>query len=130
MEREGSLALLGQSYGHALHLLAALLLPLQFPLEQRHLGAPRDLIDEYLVLPPVLFLVLGLLDHLLEFLLPNGLHLLALQEFELHRHSDVELALAILRYEFLFVLQKILNQALKLLEVLFLEFLLLLSINL
>ena len=130
VEREWSLALLGQRYGHALHLLAALLFPFQFPLEQRHLGAPRDLVDEYLVLLPVLLLVLGLLDHLLEFLLPNGLHLLALQEFELHRHSDVELALALLGDEVLFVLQAILNQALELLEILFLEFLLLLRINL
>ena len=67
---------------------------------------------------------------MLEFLLPNGLHLLALQEFELHWDGDVELALALLGDEVLFVLQAILNQALELLEVLFLEFLLLLRINL
>ena len=130
MEREGSLALLGQSYGHALHFLAALLFPLQLPLEEWHLGTPRDLVDVNLVLFPVLFLILGLLNHLLEFLLSNGLHFLSLQELELDWDRDVELALALLGDEVLFVLEAILNKTFKLLQVLFLDFLLLLCINL
>jgi hypothetical protein len=130
VEREGSLALLGQSYGHALHFLAALLFPLQLPLEEWHLGTPRDLVDVYLVLFPVLFLILGLLNHLLEFLLSNGLHFLSLQELKLNWDRDIELTLAFLGYKVLFVLEAILNQTFKLLQILFFDFLLLLCINL
>ena len=84
----------------------------------------------YLVHFPVLFLILGLLNHLLEFLLSNCLHFLALQELELNWDSNVELALAFLGYKVLFVLEAILNQALEFLQILFLDFLLLLCINL
>ena len=82
-----------------------MLLPLHDPLVERDLGGPGDLIDGYLIVLPVLFLILGFLDHPLKLLLSDGLDLLALQELEFNGDCDVELAFAVLGYKVLLVLK-------------------------